>query len=98
MNIALRSAPRIVVDVLADVGGEEFDLVELNSLLEALELGDTSNDDDGMVAKLAQLGVVESYVRDGRRMVTVGREFDRFVAELQRAIALSDLELPLSRD
>lgn len=98
MKVSLRSAPRIVVDVVAEVGGEEFDLVELNNLLEALELGDVDIEDDEIADKLHKMAVVEYYVRDGVRRMTAGRRFAEFLAAVRTAIDVSNIDLPLSRE
>lgn len=99
MNVVVRSEPRIVVKIVAEIDGEKLDMIELIAMLEALELGDTAIDNEELALALQRLNAIDSYaVEGGRSIATAGARFSELLEAVRTAAAASDLELPTSRD
>lgn len=97
MKVELRQQPRIVVDVIAEIEGFEFDLIDLHCTLDALEHGDVHLDED-TTRQLKRMKVVTCYSDEGRTISSAGKRFGELLKAVRRAAADSNIELPVSRD
>jgi len=95
MRVTVTQKPRIIVDVIAEIEGEEFDLFDLRELLVSLD-EESIQIEDPLASQLMALGIV-SFAGSDDRPALPGPRFAEAKQAVAEAIDEAEIDLPLSR-
>lgn len=95
MNVTVTQKPRIIVEVLAEIEGEEFDLFDLRELLITVD-SEPLQIEEPLASQLVSLGILAS-PGDGAHPAVPGPRFMEAKQAVTEAIGEADIDLPLSR-
>jgi hypothetical protein len=96
MKVTIHQKPRIIVDVLAEIEGAEFDLFDLRELIVSLDDGDDVQVEEPLASQLMSLGIL-SFPGKGKKSAVPGPRFGEAKEAVAEAIDDTELDLPTSR-